>query len=59
MGASRVKGMLEFSLPEEDFSAFVRTGGELGARHQFSTDGLSDSGSRNLYQYLVALAAGG
>lgn len=51
--------MLEFSLPEEDFSAFVRTGGELGARHQFSTDGLSDSGSRNLYQYLVALAAGG
>ncbi len=58
-GTSRVKGLLDFSLPEEDFITFVRTGGELGTRHQFSTDRLSDSGSRNLYQYLVSLAAGG
>lgn len=58
-GTSRIKGLLDFSLSEEDFITFVRTGGELGTRHQFSTDRLSDSGSRNLYQYLVSLTAGG
>ena len=57
VGSSQVKGLLDFNLSEEDFITFVRTGGELGTRHQFSTDRLSDSGSRNLYQYLVSLAA--
>jgi len=28
----------------------------LGTEHQYSTDRLSNSGSRNLYQYLVSLA---
>lgn len=50
------KSLLQFSLSEEDFITFVRSGGELGPSHQFSTDRLSSSGSRNLYQYLVSLA---
>ena len=51
--------LLDFALSEEDFITFVRSGGRLGTAHQFSTDRLSDSGSRNLYQYLLSLAQGG
>lgn len=58
-GSSQAKGLQSFNLSEENFITFVRTGGELGTIHQFSTDRLSDSGSRNLYQYLVSLAASG
>ncbi len=55
-GTSQGKSLLQFDLPEEDFITFVRSGGELGTSHQYSTDRLSNSGSRNLYQYLVSLA---
>ena len=58
VGTDRAKHLTDFSLSEEDFITFLRSGGELGTRHQFSTDRLSDSGSRNLYQYLVSIAAG-
>ncbi len=57
-GTSQGKSLLQFTLPEEDFITFVRSGGELGTSHQYSTDRLSNSGSRNLYQYLVSLAQG-
>ncbi|MBL8165050.1 MAG: hypothetical protein JNJ61_23915 [Anaerolineae bacterium] len=40
---------------EEEFIAFMRSGGELGSDHQYSTNRLSDSGGRNLYQYLLSL----
>ena len=55
-GTGPVKGLLDFDLAEEDFVTFMRSGGELGTRHQFSTDRLSNSGSRNLYQYLLSIA---
>lgn len=55
-GTSEGKSLLQFDLPEEDFITFVRSGGELGPSHQYSTDRLSNSGSRNLYQYLLSLA---
>ncbi len=55
-GAEQAKGLLDFDLSEDDFITFVRSGGVLGTRHQFSTDRLSNSGSRNLYQYLVSIA---
>ena len=57
-GTDDGKSLLDFNLPEEDFITFVRSGGELGTAHQYSTDRLSNSGSRNLYQYLVSLAQG-
>lgn len=50
------KSLLGFALSEDDFITFMRSGGELGTSHQFSTDRLSNSGSRNLYQYLVSIA---
>jgi mono/diheme cytochrome c family protein len=43
---------------EADFISFMRSGGELGAEHQYSTNRLSDSGGRNLYQYLLSLREG-
>ncbi|MCY4464879.1 MAG: cytochrome c [Chloroflexi bacterium] len=57
-GTSEGKSLLQFNLSEEDFITFVRSGGELGPSHQYSTDRLSNSGSRDLYQYLVSLAQG-
>ena len=58
-GTDKGESLLEFALSEDDFITFVRSGGELGPSHQYSTDRLSNSGSRNLYQYLVSLAQGG
>lgn len=43
------------TLTETEFIAFMRSGGELGPDHQFATNRLSDSGGRNLYQYLLSL----
>ena len=47
------------NLSEDDFIAFVRSGGTIGIEHQYSTNRLSDSGGRNLYQYILSLSAGG
>lgn len=57
-GTDQGKSLLDFALPEEDFITFLRSGGEVGLSHQYSTDRLSNNGSRNLYQYLVSLAQG-
>lgn len=51
--------LLEFALSEDEFITFMRSGGDLGTSHQFSTDRLSNSGSRNLFQYLVSIARSG
>ena len=58
-GSDQAPGLLEFALSEDDFITFVRSGGDLGPRHQYSTDRLSNSGSRNLYQFLVSLSQSG
>ncbi|MYD08917.1 MAG: cytochrome c [Chloroflexi bacterium] len=58
-GIDGEKSLLDFALSEDDFITFMRSGGALGTDHQFSTDRLSNSGSRNLYQYLVSLARSG
>lgn len=58
-GLDSSKSLLDFALSENDFVTFMRSGGALGASHQFSTDRLSNSGSRNLYQYLVSVARRG
>ena len=55
-GTDKASSLQGFALSEDDFITFVRSGGELGTEHQFSTDRLSNSGSRNLYQYLLSLA---
>ncbi|MCY4018730.1 MAG: cytochrome c [Chloroflexi bacterium] len=55
-GTDKAGGLQDFAMSEDDFITFVRSGGELGTEHQYSTDRLSNSGSRNLYQYLVSLA---
>ncbi len=55
-GSDAAKGLQDFALSEEDFITFMRSGGELGPSHQYSTDRLSNSGSRNLYQYVVSLS---
>ncbi len=55
-GTDKAGSIQDFAMSEDDFITFVRTGGELGTEHQYSTDRLSNSGSRNLYQYLVSLA---
>lgn len=54
-GTDKAGSLQEFAMSEDDFITFVRSGGELGTKHQYSTDRLSNSGSRNLYQYLVSL----
>ena len=58
VGGEDGKSLLDFALSEEDFITFMRSGGSLGPAHQYSTNRLSNSGSRNLYQYLVSLAQG-
>ena len=63
-GAAGVGGdpggsLLAFAMSEDDFITFVRSGGDLGTDHQYSTDRLSNSGSRNLYQYLLSLSRSG
>ena len=58
-GSDDGSSLLGFSLSEDEFITFVRSGGDLGPSHQYSTDRLSNSGSRNLYEYLLSLAQGG
>ncbi len=54
-GTDEGSAMTIYQGDEESFIAFMRSGGELGAEHQYATNRLSDSGGRNLYQYLLSL----
>jgi mono/diheme cytochrome c family protein len=49
--------LLEFAMTEDDFISFMRSGGSLGATHQYATNRLSASGGANLYHYLVSLTS--
>jgi mono/diheme cytochrome c family protein len=51
------KSLIGYAASETDFISFMRSGGALGTVHQYSTNRLSDSGGRNLYQYLLSLQA--
>jgi cytochrome c553 len=61
-GAGEIDGiqapaLTDLAMTENEFIDWMRSGGPLGSKHQFSTDRLSDSGGRNLYQYLLSLGA--
>lgn len=45
------------TLSEDDFITYLRTGGDVGNDHLFASNRLSDSGGRNLYAYVLSLAA--
>lgn len=55
-GTDQGSALTEFAMSEADFISFMRSGGSLGAEHQYSTNRLSDSGGKNLYQYLLSLS---
>ncbi len=57
-GVGEVQPLSASTQSEQEFVAFMRSGGELGAEHQYATNRLSDSGGRNLYQYLLSLREG-
>lgn len=44
-------------LNEDEFINALRTGGKLGNEHLYSTNRLSDSGSKNLYLYIRSLGS--
>ncbi len=59
-GAGEIDGtpapsLQNLTLTEDEFVDWMRSGGTLGSKHQYSTDRLSDSGGKNLYQYLLSL----
>lgn len=59
-GAGEIDGteapaLIDMELSEDEFIDWLRSGGTLGNDHLYSTDRLSDSGSRNLYQFVLSL----
>lgn len=57
-GIDGEKSLLAYAATEAEFISFMRSGGELGTDHQYSTNRLSESGGRNLYLYLMSLQGG-
>jgi hypothetical protein len=57
-GTDKGSALVNYTKSEAEFIDFMRSGGTLGPDHQFSTNRLSDSGGKNLYQYLVSLRTG-
>jgi len=55
-GTEEGSALTLLTLSEADFISFMRSGGELGAAHQYAADRLSQSGAINLYQYLQSVA---
>ncbi len=56
-GTDDGSALTDFAMSLEEFVSFMRSGGSLGSDHQYSTNRLSDTGGRNLYQYLLSLQA--
>jgi mono/diheme cytochrome c family protein len=56
-GLEEGTALIGFAQSEDEFVSFMRSGGTMGAEHQYSTNRLSDTGGRNLYQYLLSLSA--
>lgn len=57
-GVEGEAALLAYAATEAEFISFMRSGGELGTDHQYSTNRLSESGGRNLYVYLMSLQGG-
>lgn len=55
-GTDEAQALSNLGLSETDFISFMRSGGDIGSEHQYSTDRLSENGARNLYLYLISLA---
>ena len=55
-GTDDGSALTALAVSEADFISFMRSGGTLGAEHQYAADRLSQSGAVNLYQYLRSLA---
>lgn len=49
--------LIGMTLSETDFITYLRSGGEVGITHQYATNRLSESGAKNLYQYVLSLSA--
>lgn len=56
-GTAKGPALAGTKLTQDQFVDMLRTGGKLGNAHLFSTDRLSDAGSKNLYLYVLSLAA--
>jgi len=56
-GTDQGSPLVGITLSEEDFITLLRSGGDVGTSHQYSSNRLSDSGGRNLYQYILSLDA--
>lgn len=54
-GTDQGVSLLDYSASQADFVTFMRSGGSLGAAHQYAANRLSESGAANLYQYLRSL----
>lgn len=55
-GTDNAQALTSIELSSADFISFMRSGGSIGAEHQFSTNRLSENGAQNLYLYLISLA---
>jgi cytochrome c553 len=55
-GTDDAPALAETTLTEDEFIDQLRTGGTLGNDHLFSTDRLSNSGSKYLYQFVLSLS---
>lgn len=56
-GSDDAPTLVGYGASEADFIDFMRTGGAMGLDHRFPTESLSNSGIRNLYQYLLSLSS--
>ena len=54
-GTDKGSAMSKSKQTEDEFISFMRSGGDLGSSHQYSTNRLSENGGRALYQYLLSL----
>jgi mono/diheme cytochrome c family protein len=53
-GTDEGVALVDMTLSEEDFITLLRSGGSIGSSHQYASNRLSDSGGRNIYQYLLS-----
>jgi mono/diheme cytochrome c family protein len=56
-GTAKGSSLIGIKLTEDDFINVLRSGGKMGNDHQYSSNRLSDTGARNLYQYILSLNA--
>ena len=54
-GTDEGGALIGFEMNNADFISFMRSGGDIGTSHQYSTDRLSERGAQNLYLYLLSL----